>query len=224
MEYFRIEKESNDNFKMFFNNKELSTLICNDYLINCDKKIDYNETTNIINCGTTLKCDDIKNNFNPELNELNYIFYCDSSSLQYFFHYPNLNELSEEQNCSYLLNITDEPNNYLRIEKTKNDYEIYNNSINIDKSICNYTSLINCTTIKDFGKKENIIYLTCETGEDNCRIIQEEIENELKSNSNIKLDLKLDCQKELYYYHYYNFSITEKTEKCEACSHILNLY
>ena len=224
MEYFRIEKFSDDNFRMFFENKELSTLICNNYLINCDKNIAYNEKTNIINCETTLNCDDIKNNFNPELNELNYIFDCDSSRLQYFFKYPNLNELSEEQNCSYLLNKINKPNNYLRIEKTKNDYEIYNNDKNIDKSICNYTSLINCTTIKEFGKKENIIYLTCETGKENCKIIQEEIENELKSNSNIKLDLKLDCQKELYYYHYYNFSITEKTKKWEACSHILNLY
>ena len=224
MEYFRIEKESDDNFKMFFENQELSTLICNDYLIKCDLNIAYDEKTNIINCETSLNCDDIKNSFEPESNELNYIFYCDSSSLQYFFHYPDLNELSEEQNCAYLLNITNESNNYLRIEKTKNDYEIYNNSQNIDKSICNYPSLINCKTIKDFGKKENIIYLTCETREDNCKIIQKEIEIELKSNSNIKLDLKLDCQGELYYYHYYNFSITEKTKRWEACSDILNLY
>ena len=208
------------------NVQEFDNFLCNfSFLIYCNLELTYDEINKKIICKTDFDCEYIREKFKPEPNNdkkynLYFNVHCENSVFQYYYYDNYVNDTSDgSEKCSYLLNLNYKFNNYYRVEME--NQSIYNNNDNqkLKSEFCNYSYLIHCNEL-NFGNKENINYVICNTSRDNFI----KIKNEIDLNSFLNLDLKLYYEDNFSFYHYYKFYMEKKNKKWEACSDILNLY
>ena len=227
--FLTIEKNNDESDKEYliyknddFTQTPLDQFICKfHFLYNCSKNLKYikQNSNNLIECESELKCDDIERYFNiSEEDNAEFTVSCDKGKIYYHYYnyFENLENPKHYERCSYLLNYINNEKSYFRIKETNNkNIIVYHNNQSQSIKICDSPFLIYCTYLI-FGEMNNFNYAICNISlESNYSKLMNEINNKKME----KLELYLHYDTINYsYYHIYNFSLDENNiPKWEAC-------